>query len=140
MDARLALLVEWIHRGGLRSMPAPGVATESALDLRDEPPFDPEWVRANDEVHARLRDQSVPTGAAEWFDAVAEAAFLACAGNTAIAPYVSDDFRLIAEALLAGDASPWVAGLLATYECGQFPSGVVRATQRSLEEIVRALG
>lgn len=124
------------HGGLLGPATFEDVDLDSALDERDEDEFDGEWVRCNEEVQRVLEDQCLDSDevaelAQRSFVAVSEAT-----GQHEVASYVSDDFRLIAEALLAGYDDPWLVGLFSEYADGRFPSGAIERLDVSLADAV----
>lgn len=112
---------------------------DSVLDERDSDPFDREWVRCNDAVQSLLEEQGdMPVDVSD----LAQQSFLAASDVTDqhdIASYVSDDFRLIAEALSAGYEDQWLSSLLREYGRSQFPTGVLRPLDKTLSEVIESL-
>ena len=139
MHRALDRIGRWLRDGGLRGMPAPGEETSLVLDLRDADPFDGAWVRANDEVQSRIRAEPLDPEMDRLISVLAREAFLACGNNRALAPYVSDDFRLIAQSLAVRSDSPWIAGLFETYALGAFPAGTIAPSASSTSDIAAAL-
>ncbi|WP_420457102.1 hypothetical protein [Rubrivirga sp.] len=112
---------------------------DSVLDERDNDPFDREWMRCNDVVQSLLEEQGdVPEDVSD----LARQSFLAASNATDqhdIASYVSDDFRLIAEALSVGYEDQWLSSLLREYGRSQFPTGVLRPSGQTLSEVIESL-
>lgn len=140
MNQAVRTLTERIESGVLLS-PATfeDVDLDRVLDQRDDDPFDSEWVRCNEDV------QELSDGQAEDSDEIAVLAhrsFLATSEATDhhdVASYVSDDFRLIGEALLTGYDDPWLSGLLVQYTEGTIPAGEIERSGSTLAEIIGRL-
>ena len=95
-----------------------------ALSQREDPAFEQPWLAVFDAVESvasldRLRpDQRLVV------DRIREAAYkqvFRATSHPDLAAYVSDDFDLIARAIVAGHHSPWLASLLSAYSHGRFP-------------------
>ena len=112
------------------------------LDERDEDDFDAEWPRCNDEVQAMLSEASLSEQDDEALDELAQRGFMAVSEPTDqhdIASYVSDDFRLIGEALLVGYEDPWLSGLLTEYVVGRIPHGDLTPVHTPLASVAERL-
>ena len=112
------------------------------LDERDEDDFDAEWPRCNDEVQAMLSEASLSEQDDEALDELAQRGFMAVSEPTDqhdIASYVSDDFRLIGEALLVGHEDPWLSGLLTEYVEGRIPHGDLTPVHTPLASVAERL-
>ena len=109
---------------------------ESALDRRDEQPFDQTWARV-------FRDVEEIKGS--WQDAEAcvgqlrELAYMQAIerwGSADLSAYISDDFGLIADALAINYQNPLLNELLHMYLTLRFPSGTLVERRGQLGELV----
>ena len=127
-------IAHWLREGGLRAL-VHRVELERTLSLRDSDPFDSAWVAANDEVQRVLRERALTEGDSRSIEDIARLAFEATTGCPALAPYVSDDLRLIAEAVALGLEFPWISGLFEADLAGDFPFGAIRLSDSRLSDL-----
>lgn len=117
-DETLARLLVWLQTGAFELVELDDL--DEALDTRDEESFTAAWMGAFDLVQSG-------GGENEAIAAIREAAFrqaFARWKSGDLAGYVSDDWGLIAQAIVGGVRSTFVAGLLAAYFAGRFPAAV----------------
>lgn len=118
----------------------------SALESRDDPVFEAEWLRIHVKMTTVEVDHPLPNDVELVIREIERAAFDAVysiidlSDFTEFAPLISDDFGLIARAIHYGLRDDWLSGLLATYLQGEFPSGPVLSSDRSLEELIVRFG
>lgn len=96
------------------------------LDNRDRKPFDPEWVRVDKAVKQLELDQQLSDEDKTAIDELRETTFkrtYQVVVNGELAGYVSDDFDLIARALVVDYRDAWLDALWAKYQTGDFPHG-----------------
>lgn len=110
---------------------------DSALDDRDVPPFDSEWVRVDRLVKAQ--GSSVAADDRVAIDRLREVAFKTTFKHTRnpdAAAYISDDFGLIADALSAQIDDPWLNGLWDCYQSDRFPTGTIALVAGNLQALI----
>lgn len=106
--------------------------TDDALDSRDDPVFDEQWVRVDKLVTPRLPYDDVT------FKETEEAVYLAVqalVGPGELPAEVMDDVNLILRAERAGVEDPWLSALLGSYASGRFPTGRLAPDSRTLNEV-----
>ena len=99
---------------------------DHALSQRDHPAFEQPWLTAFAAVESVASLNQLSPAQRLVVDRVREVAYKQAFRATShpdIAAYVSDDFDLIARAIVAGQDSPWLASLLSAYAHGRFPVG-----------------
>ena len=118
-------LRSWIGAGRLiteRTLAVEDIAT--TLDDRETADFDGEWKR----VYRQIGEVPLANDVLEELDALAAETFRRCyehADGGQLAPYVSDDFDLLARALLLNFDDAWLRGLWHSYAHERFPRGVL---------------
>lgn len=106
-----------------------------ALDGRDAEPFDGNWI---DSFNA-LADLPDAEAAEPAIDEIRERVFRIVFGATnssELAGYVSDDFELIAKALLTNRNDEFVNALWSEYAAGRFPTGDLAPVSGSLAALI----
>lgn len=101
---------------------------DAMLDLHDQKAFDAEWVRVDKGVKQHEAKQQLSEEDKNAIDELREATFkktYQVTGNGELASYVSDDFDLIARALLVDYNDIWLDALWAQYQTGNFPHGAL---------------
>lgn len=117
-------LLAWITSGVLLSGGGSAQEAEDLLDYRDRPEFDSRWQLSFEGLEAERMRQPLDAAQSEVLSRIRELAFREAFSRCAsadIAGYVSDDFELIALALLLGVHDDFVAELWAVYARGEFP-------------------
>jgi hypothetical protein len=114
-----------------------------ALSERELPAFEQPWLAAFAAVESVAPLNSLSPAHRLVVDRIRELAYKSAFRATShpdIAAYVSDDFDLIARAIVARQDSPWLASLLSAYLHGRFPvaSSLVPA-RASLSIVASAL-
>ncbi len=113
---------------------------DDMLNDRDASVFDSHWMAAFDRVESKKREIPLNDLDKDRVSRVSELAYLQsfeCWKSPDIAGYISDDFRLISEALLLGICDVWLSALCLQYFLRTFPYGDLKEIPMSLEEIVR---
>ncbi|QDU82415.1 hypothetical protein Pla110_41710 [Polystyrenella longa] len=90
-----------------------------ALDSRDSPDFETDWLR----VHKLMMDQK-NNGESDAIEALRRLAYekvFEHTSNPELASYVSDDLGLIGLALELGENDPWLSSLWNEYRNHRFP-------------------
>jgi len=111
----------------------------AALDSRDRSDFDAQWVRVASDVKSLANEFPVAQDDAELVDRIRERAFLTVYSHTCnpdLCGYVSDDFGLIAEAIVLSYQDTWLNGLWLAYKKGVFPHGEIERVSGRLEELI----
>lgn len=111
---------------------------DDALDMRDEPDFEDDWMRVSD----ALEEMECSAEDATMIKEICKQAFLAVYHVTEsgeLAGYVSDDFELIAKAALSGYEDAWLNALIFTYAEGRFPYEALKPAECSLNEAMQQL-
>ena len=106
---------------------------DDLFDSRDSDPFESEWLRVNEVVEQSQLESN------DAVDALRESAFkraFAITKSPDACGYISEDVGLIADAVRAGVADPWLASLTAGYVSGELPHGELAGDPRSLSEII----
>ncbi|HVF84767.1 MAG TPA: hypothetical protein VM821_02210 [Abditibacteriaceae bacterium] len=96
------------------------------LDNRDRKPFDPEWVRVDQAVKQLETNQQLSNEDKAAINELRETTFkktYRVVENGELAGYVSDDFDLIARALIVDYHDAWLDALWMQYQTGNFPHG-----------------
>lgn len=96
------------------------------LDKRDQKPFDSDWVKTNKAVKQLEAKQQLSDEDKTTIDELREATFkktYQVTSNEELAGYVSDDFDLIARALVVDYYDEWLFALWTQYQNGDFPHG-----------------
>jgi hypothetical protein len=137
MNATLSRLLSRLEGGSLLAVPLlEPHEIGAALDARNDEQFESEWLR----LHERLTAADKADDATEAaLTRIRELAFKAAYRGTDdpdFAGYVSDDFELVARAIIVGEYDPWLNGLFAAYRDGRFPAAQVQPVQTSLEDLV----
>lgn len=110
---------------------------DSILDSREEIDFDDEWVRNYNAVNEKK--DLINTENKKLIDSIREISFKVLYNATEspdLAGYVSDDFGLIAEALIINYNDEWLNALAKTYLEGKIPHGNLNASKGELSEII----
>jgi hypothetical protein len=116
---------------------------QTALDLRDLPEFDREWIRVHDALNALEASRPLTEALRQLIRDIERAAFMAVYSATAatdfteLAPAVSEDFGLFARGLCYDFRDAWLNGLFASYQRGVFPSGRIQPSEKGLYEMLR---
>ena len=116
-----------------------GLNIDSCLDIRDQPPFDPQWMQVNEQIEAMAAADPIDEQTVAQISSVAEAAFkttFKLSASSDLAGYISDDFELIAKALSLGFEHEWLNALLQSYCKGQFPKGELEPRPGRLADVL----
>ena len=100
------------------------LSIDHVLSERDAPGFEQPWLTAFAAVESVASLNQLSPAQRLVVDRIREVAYKQAFRATShpdIAAYVSDDFDLIARAIIAGQDSPWIASLLSTYSHGRCP-------------------
>lgn len=111
---------------------------DDALDMRDEPEFEEDWMRVSD----AMEETECSAEDAAMVKEICKQAFLAVYRVTEsgeLAGYVSDDFELIAKAVLSGYEDAWLNALILTYADGKFPHETLEPAECSLTDAMQKL-
>lgn len=106
------------------------------LDLRDSSEFDDEWVRVNDDIALKVKEPNCK----ELIDHICEECYKKAyeiSKNDEIAECISDDFELIAKAIVLQHDDNWLNKLMECYFNGVFPCGILEKSKISLTEITK---
>lgn len=108
------------------------------LDERDSEPFDHEWMDAFKEIDARFKLVQVDDFLNKKIQIIRELAFKRTYDLSGgdLSGYVSDDFELIAKAIVIGSENLWVGALFSSYLSGGVPSGVLERGQVNVGDLV----
>ena len=112
---------------------------DASLDARDGDPFDGRWVSENEAVQDLTSSNTVDLATAAVIDDVSHNSFVAVSRLTDrhdLASYVSDDVRLLAEAISVGHESPWLSALLERYLRGTFPTGALPPSDKTIASLL----
>lgn len=108
---------------------------DQALDQRDAPIFDREWMRAN----ALTSFATVSSEAQAAIDKLREVAFkktYALTRDPEWSGYVSDDFGLLGLALQCDLSDAWLNALWMAYAAGEFPRGELQPIPGKLSDLI----
>ena len=111
---------------------------DHALDLRDEPEFESDWLRVSEIVENNELTEEEET----IIHDICEASFLAVYNITEsgeLAGYISDDFELISKAILMDLDDSWLRSFILSYADFKFPYEQLESTNLDIEEIVDRL-
>ncbi|PSU86585.1 hypothetical protein C0W35_22190 [Photobacterium kishitanii] len=109
-----------------------------ALDERDKKPFDSNWVSCYEEIDSKL----ITHEELKLVNALRKIIFLKCyKENTSeesgeLSEYVSDDFELIAKAIITRSENHWVSSLLNEYKKGNFPRGDLKSIPIKINDLL----
>lgn len=101
---------------------------DELLDNRDAAVFDVEWIRVYDAIESLKNLVNYPEAEKETNAKIREQVFRMLyefTSDSDLAGYVSDDFGLISDAKLLGYKDLWLDKLVACYEKGIIPSGIL---------------
>jgi len=124
MKMTLAELQGGLEDGRLLSARHLASVDDDHLELRDKPRFADAWMASYSRVESAVA--SLSAGSRSAIDRIRETAYretFDLSQSPDLAGYVSDDFGLISEAIVAGIDDPWVEGLLDCYISGRVPGG-----------------
>lgn len=110
---------------------------ELILDYRDEADFDGEWIRNYNAIDEKK--DLIDLESKELIEEIREVSFKAvydAAQSGELAAYVSDDFGLMAEALVVNYNDEWLNALGKTYVEGKIPYGNLKAIKGELSKIL----
>ncbi|WP_180143052.1 hypothetical protein [Desulfoluna butyratoxydans] len=99
---------------------------DAILDLRDENPFDQDWITSYKKIEKAWANHNASNDLIELIEKVCKESFLVTSQSTdqhEIASYVSDDFDLIAKYLALNVKDSFVSSLLSTYLKDRLPKG-----------------
>ena len=103
---------------------------DEVLDQRDnDSDFEKQWLRINAEIKKLLQDRNVEYEIQQLAEDIRRESFLAISRVTVqheIASYISDDFGLIAEALMVEYDDPWLNGLWVAYKNHRLPTPPIK--------------
>lgn len=131
----LLLLIAKIDSGTLLSPATFDVDIDEALDQRDQPDFDTEWMRVNNAIQSL----DIPSEGKPPLDRLREIAFkktFRTTGNAELAGYVSDDFGLLGAGLLVGLDDDWLNAMWAEYRNERFPFGSLSPVKGRLRDMI----
>jgi hypothetical protein len=96
---------------------------DGALESREEPEFELEWLRVFRELEELKSTQRISELEIKLVDSIREIVFKkACEnGGNSLAPYISDDFGLIALSLFLNYRDTWLNSLWLQYKKDHFP-------------------
>lgn len=128
MNTKLRQLKEDVSRINLLSSISTSSEDEQddMLDVRDYQGFETEWLKVSQAVKQREESQQVGDEDKTAIDELREATFkktYQVTGNGEISGCVSDDFDLIARALVVDYSDAWLDALWTKYQTGDFPNG-----------------
>ena len=110
------------------------------LDARDgDEEFEAQWLRVRAEVDSLMRALSVDDDLRQLAEDVRRDSFLAVSKSTSqheLASYVSDDFGLIAGAVMAGYDDPWLNGLWMAYKGQSLPRPPIEEYSGKLSQLI----
>jgi len=99
---------------------------DKALDNRDLPEFDDEWVRVFEELETIKKEEGFSEENKKISDNIREKVYLKVYGMTQdddIAAYISDDFGLICDSELLNYKDELLEKFIKCYHNSQFPYG-----------------
>lgn len=130
--------IDWVHRLAESVTTAAKqwdeAAIERALDSRDTDPFDSEWVRTDQALHAHMTLAS-PSARLEIESCANDlrtgtyTAILRVTGSPDLAAYVSDDFEMICNGLTSGFVGEFLFSLVGAYLDGRIPDNSMPAVR-----------
>ena len=97
---------------------------DSLLDLRDQAPFDSQWLASFHAIDTQWQTADIDATA---LDALRQQVFISASRLTQqheIASYICDDFELIGKMLLLEVAEPFIEYLLQQYLQQRFPTHI----------------
>jgi len=101
---------------------------DEILDLRDENPFDAEWVRVDNAIEEKKNYQGYSDKEKQKADQYREAAFKKVyefSENGELASYISDDFGFIFDSELTGYSDKWLEEMINSYRSLKIPCGIL---------------
>jgi len=113
---------------------------DDLLNARDgDEEFEAQWLRVNAEVDSLLPTLSVDDELSLLAKDIRRESFLAVSNATSqheLPSYVSDDFGLIAGAVMAGYDDPWLNGLWMAYKGQSLPRPPIEEYAGKLSQLV----
>ena len=110
------------------------------LDTRDsDEVFEAKWMRINSEVNQLLRVEKVESELQQLAEDIRRESFLAASKATnqhEIAAYISDDFGLIAGAVMTNYDDPWLNGLWMAYKGQGLPKPPIEEYSGKLPNLI----
>ncbi len=130
-------LLESLREGRVLTVKLLDVNLDQVLDERETEPFEKEWLR----VHQSLAPHRSSLGGddAALVEKVAEVAYrgtFALSANPEIAGSVSDDFDILALALVSGYEDPWLNALWLSFRSGRLPRGYLEPVSGNLGDLI----
>ncbi len=116
-----------------------GLDIDAALDQRDSPEFDEHWMNIYNKVEEESSAEPLGERELSRVERAAEVAYKTSFQNSEspeLAGYISDDFDLIAKALLLSFNDSWLNSLLASYCDGRFPKGKLEPVPGQLSAVL----
>jgi hypothetical protein len=115
---------------------------DDLLDAREsDEDFEEQWLRANAEVKKLLAELNLGNEVQQIVEDIRRESFLAASKLTSqheIASYISDDFGLIAEAILAEYDDAWLNGLWLAYKQHYLPIPPVGKHSGKLSDLIES--
>ena len=131
----LRLLVQGVESGRLLTATTFDTNVDEAIEGRDQPEFDSEWIRVYDAVQSI----GIPADGQHTLDRLREVAFkrtFELTENPELAGCVSDDFGLFGAALFADVDDAWLTGLWIEYRNHRFPHGTILRIEGALRNMI----
>jgi hypothetical protein len=140
MKDKVAIILKMLESGQLITPPVfDDLDLNDALDARDDPIFDKEWMRVYDQVKPVFESSVDDADLIARIDKVRELSFIRTDRIVRIhdiAGYVSGDFELFCWALLVGFEDPWLNALWNSYRVGRFPRGGLDPIEGKLADLL----
>ena len=113
---------------------------DDVLDTRDrDEDFEAQWLRVHSEVNKLLRVEKVESEVQQLAADIRRESFLAASKTTnqhEIASYISDDFGLIAGAVMTDYDDPWLNGLWMAYKGQGLPKPPIEEYAGKLPNLI----
>ncbi|HEX8176513.1 MAG TPA: hypothetical protein VF543_15590 [Pyrinomonadaceae bacterium] len=113
---------------------------DDLLDARDSnEQFEAQWLCVDSEVNQLLRVEEIESGVRQLAEDVRRESFLVVSEATRqheLASYISDDFGLIARAVIVGYDDPWLNGLWMAYKGQSLPKPPIEEYPGKLSNLI----
>lgn len=111
---------------------------ENALNLRENPEFESQWLRVADSI--KQIERAIPDDVVALIDEISKEAFLLIdiliGENSELADYVCDDFELIAKGIILDYKDGWLNALWLSYKRNHFPCQPLSPIKGDLAKLI----